>query len=307
MFFELTETLKTDILFAMEDQTVTWVLDWKSQKLCNAVSITLEKYDNNKYLQLPEWTSTDGYNLLETFVDNLHSPLARADLRRTLAGGRGVFRNFKNVLKLYPDVEKRFSLYKDKCMKKRITEWYNELRESWGLEKIEVLDDENSFETAELLEDDFQFQEYNSSRDKNYIKDEVEKLAEELKNQFGTELGEAIFFTWQNMSSSTEYENKFGFVCYSHSGEFIASILFSFCPQNAKKTVILTDFFVVENYRGLGIGKEIFSRGLTLLREHGIQWVLLANQIASKPIKSLLLQFGFEEQGFAYIANLSKE
>lgn len=56
-------------------------------------------------------------------------------LREKLAialDGKGAFRRFKNVLYNYPDEEKRWFEYKDKSMKREITEWLNDL----GIEAI---------------------------------------------------------------------------------------------------------------------------------------------------------------------------
>ena len=50
---------------------------------------------------LPEWDSAAGFKLREDFVSNLNSPLAHEALQEVLHSGRGVFRNFRNVIKDY--------------------------------------------------------------------------------------------------------------------------------------------------------------------------------------------------------------
>ena len=81
----------------------------------------------------------------------------------------------------------------------------------------------------------------------------------------------------------------------------------SLCPANARKTVCITDFFVLQNYRGLGIGRELFSTCLESLKKHGIQWVLIANTIIPETMEPLLIQFGFKKLGSGFVADLCTE
>ena len=308
MYFELSDSLKSEILFAMEDQTSEYFFDCEKVLLqkkaeCENFEVGLE---SGKYVKIPEWKSADGYALLEEFTDSLHSPLAREDLKRTLTGGRGVFRNFKNVLKMYPGAEKKFNLFKEKKMKSKIIEWYNNLRESWGLEELESLD-EDAFESGDLVQDDFEFSEYDFETDKNYVQNGEKLLADEVKDQFLGEIGQSAAFLCSKLTEIADFENKFGFVCRSHSEDFSGCILYSFCPPSAKKTVLLTDFFVLKNFRGLGIGKELLSKSLSYLKKRGIQWVLISNIIVPDFMELLLLEIGFEKSGSFFIADLFKE
>ncbi len=308
MYFELSDSLKSEILFAMEDQTSEYFFD--CEKALLQKKNECENFENGlesgKYVKIPEWKSADGYALLEEFTDLLHSPLAREDLKRTLTGGRGVFRNFKNVLKMYPGTEKKFNLFKDKKMKSKIIEWYNNLRESWGFEELESIDDD-AFETDNLVQDDFEFCEYDFENDKNYVQNGEKILADEVKERFLDESGQAAAFLCSKLTEIADFENKFGFVCRSHSEDFVGCILYSFCPPNAKKTVLLTDFFVLKNFRGLGIGKELLSKSLSYLKKRGIQWILISNIIVPDFMEPLLLEIGFEKLDSFFRADLFQE
>lgn len=312
MYFEFSDSIKTEILFAMEDQTSEYFFDSKNLSIVNKNEFENLKSENDiddrddRYVKIPKWTSADGYALLEEFVDSLYSPLAREDLKRTLSSGRGVFRNFKNVLKMYPNVEKRFALFKNKKMQVKIADWYNNLRESWGLETLESIDEE-AFSTEELVQNDFEFREYDFSKDKNHVKHGEDILANELTEQFPGDLGQTVAFLWNRFTDIATTENKFGFVSYSHAEEFIGCVLYSYCPSSAKKTVLLTDFFVLQNFRGLGIGKELLSKSLFFLKNKGIQWVIISNIIVPDSMDPLLLEMGFEKFGFGYRINLLKE
>src|SRR5574344_302084 len=315
MIFELTDTLAESILFSMEDQEVKWMVSAEKGVVVpvDAASRAGEQYqfvskgagiDDENFYALPEWTSGDGYELLESFTDNLHAPLARAELKQVLVSGRGVFKNFKNVLKAYPEVERKFHFFKDSQMKSRLMEWYNDLRESWGLEKLETSDIED---VDDLVQDDFVFRQYDSVKDKDDIAKGAGLVAEEYERQFAGEVGNAVAELWLRQSAYCNADEKCGFICRTQSDEFTGCVLVSFCPSSAKKTVTLTDFFVLQNYRGLGIGKELFSECLASLKKRGIQWVLTATMIIPESIEPLLTRSGFEKIGSGFVADLCKE
>ena len=113
MTFDLTDSLSDDILFAMEDQQNSRAVD--ATKGCVVSSDSVE-IDEVNYYALPEWSSGDGFSVLQEFTNNLHSPLAREELKRVLSGGRGVFRRFKDVIKSYPEVEHKWHVYKNAKM-----------------------------------------------------------------------------------------------------------------------------------------------------------------------------------------------
>ena len=78
----------------------------------------------------------------------------------------------------------------------------------------------------------------------------------------------------------------------------------SYCPSSAEKTVVFTDFFVIQNYRGLGIGRELMSKCLAGLKKRGIQWVILTNTVQPESMESLLFEFSFAKKDFGYAVNL---
>ena len=47
-------------------------------------------------------------------------------------------KRIENTLKNYPEVEKLWHLHKNRKMRLFINDWYNQLREIWGLEKLEL-------------------------------------------------------------------------------------------------------------------------------------------------------------------------
>lgn len=165
MRFELSDELLDQIIFAMENQEVRHVLDSRDAKVINELEIVRdptgadldenESAGEERYLPLPEWVSVDGYMLMESFVAGLRNPLYRENLRKILQSGRGVFRQFKDALKERKDIERLWFRHKQREMRRRVIEWYNDLREIWGLAPLSVNDEA---ETEDLLLADFTFE-----------------------------------------------------------------------------------------------------------------------------------------------------
>ncbi len=302
MTFELTDPLINDIMFAMENQSFPQVFDASKIVITEASDET----DANEeiFYAIPEWTSDDGFALMEEFAERCRSPLARTDLKRSLQGRRGVFRNFKDVLKVYPQIEKQWFVFKNRAMKERILEWYNGLREDWGLELLE--DNRDNEETELLVRDDFDFLDYNAKSDSQAIQEAEKFLSTEYEEAFGDELGQAMmaFSNHQHLFASDE--DKVGSVCKSHLGEFLGCFLLSFYQPKSKRTAIVTDFFVIQDFRGLGIGRELLNRSLQELKKRGVQWVLFATPVITKAMANLLSQFAFEKIESVYAADLTK-
>ena len=175
MIFELTDSLAQSMLYAMENQEQQFVLDASRALLVPADQASV---DEETYYSLPHWDSHDGYNMLESFVFSLGASKAKSELKSALIAGRGVFRNFKHVLKAYPEVERRWHVYKDRQLRARLMEWYNALRESWGLEALSQDFDDYD----DLTEQDFTFSAYNPSKDKDCVAEFSRAVAEELQN-----------------------------------------------------------------------------------------------------------------------------
>ncbi|MBQ9908744.1 MAG: GNAT family N-acetyltransferase [Treponema sp.] len=305
MVFELTESLIDDIIFSMEDQNSEFVFDSKSASLvpldCLLVSEQDELGENENIYPLPEWTSDKGFEIMERFAENVRVPKVREELQRVLANGRGVFRNFKNVLKEYPHIEKRFHNFKKSEMRAVVVEWYNSLRESWGLEKL----NQDFEEYNELIQEDFEFHPYNHQKDNDCVVSEANKVAEEIKAVFGGNMAKAIAHFWLRKFNYESPADIDGIICRTLSEEFAGCLLFSKCESFAKNVVALTAVFVNQNYRGLGITRELFSRGISYLKKSGIQSFIIVDSVIPDYLEPLLTRCGFEKKGSAYTLELT--
>ena len=298
MTFILTEQLTDSIISAMENQEVVFAVDAAAGQLVNINENHL-KIDEEYYYRLPEWKPADGFSIREDFVKNLHAPLAHDELQNVLHSGRGVFKNFRNVLKSYPDIDKRWHLFKHRIMSVRINEWYNSLREIWGLEKLDQLLDSDD----DLVHDDFSFIEYNSSEYKKIILSNITASVCD-DDKLPSEVNSAIYKLWRNQFENDNSADQAGYVCYSLSEEFAGCITASQMIMKQEQTVVITSLFVPEQYRGLGIGTELIAMCINSIRNLGKKWVLLPNTIAPEILQPLLVRSGFEKINSGYLLHL---
>ena len=138
MEFSLSEEVIHEIIFAMENQTSEFLFDSQDLNCCSIDKIqdmeTTE--DKSRFYEIPQWNSASGFRVMEQFVSSLHNPIAREDLKNVLFSGKSVFKNFKKILHSYPELERKWFSFKEQQMKNLISQWYDILRESWGLEKL---------------------------------------------------------------------------------------------------------------------------------------------------------------------------
>ena len=300
MTFDLTGALADAIADALENQERRFVVDAEKGALADAVSV---KPDEVRYYALPEWDSAAGFKLREAFVAHLHAPLVRAELQDVLHSGRGVFRNFKSVLKRFPEAEKKWHRFKNKKLYEYIGGWYNGLREIWGLEKLDHIVEEN----GDLIHDDFTFQEYDSARDRDCIlnsasaRDFCGGLSGSIDSD---EIANAVSELWRQLFSYGESVHQSGFVCRALNGDFAGCITTASASSRIETTVVLTSFFVPESYRELGIGSELFSLCLADLQKRGKRYVVTANTIIPDSLVALFERNGFQKTGSGFAAKI---
>ncbi len=163
MRFELDEALIDDILFHMENQNGSFMLDTQKGVVVNIEDcddrVTDGVFDDeDRFVSLPNWTAQDGYRLMEKFTVELKNPLVRQELSAALNISKGVFRAFKNTLAQYPETEKLWNRRKRQKMKDEVAAWYNSQRETWGLEPV----GSEPEDTLSLLLEDFVLRQGNS-------------------------------------------------------------------------------------------------------------------------------------------------
>ena len=302
MVFALTERLADEILQALENQEQKFLVDAQ-----NSILVSSENFsaDEDSFFSLPEWNSSDGFAIMEDFVSTLQSPIAKDELQQILHSGRGVFRNFKDTLKKYPEVEKLWHRFKNRKMRLYINGWYNQLREIWGLEKL----DHEPEETGDLIQDDFNFESYSSSNHEEVLFNLKNAASGEIENSASEELKRALFDLWIQQFEEGNLQTQIGIVCHSNSDEFAGCITAKpvYGKTNSRgtdKIVVLTSFYVLEKFRGLGIGSELLELFINTLKDQKKKWVLLTNTIIPDSLMPLLIRNGFERMGSGFVAKL---
>ncbi len=146
--FELREALVRQIIFAMENQNIRYLVDVEKATLLREDLVSADERPDDqidpesRYQDIPRWKSADGFFLMEQFVSGLHDPVLRDELQTILVSGTKVFRRFKDTLREAPDVQRRYYRYKYMAMRDVVVEWYNTLRELMGLDPLELGADE---------------------------------------------------------------------------------------------------------------------------------------------------------------------
>jgi len=288
MEFSLTDELVEQIISAMDNQETDFVMDAKNGSLVEAASV---KVDDDNYYGLPEWTAANGFELREAFVNQLHIPAAKKELKEVLHSGRGVFKNFRNVLKNYPDADKRWHIFKHKFMSARINDWYNTLREVWGLEQIDYFSETDE----DLVHDDFSFVEYKASENQQEVLFNTDAFLTDESVDLPKDLREAYYALLADRFRAYDAESQLGFVCRSQAEEFAGCITASVMTGKQEKTMVMTSFFVPETFRGLGIGTELINMLFQKLRACGKKMILLPNIFIPEFFEPFLIRRGFKK------------
>ena len=297
MVFELTDALGEAISKALENQDKKFLVDAKISALVEEGQNVCP--DGDRFYELPPWDSADGFSLMEDFVNGLHSPLAYTDLQAALHSGKGVFRGFKDVLKRYPLIERRWHYFKSRALLTYVNGWYNSLRESWGLEKL----DSEPEETEDLLQDDFTFCEYNSNEDRQDALALLNQAAQDAGADISGDIAGAFASLWQSQFERNEGEQK-GFVCRTFDGKIAGCVVWSPCPKKSSASFLIEGLFVEQNCRGLGIASALFERAISSLKAAGAQWVIIANTFIPDLMQGMLNRSGFKKIGSTWIADL---
>lgn len=301
MMFSLSQEIIHQIMFALEDQNTTYVLDTNSGRLEDLASFLDDELPAG-YVELPQWEPANGFRMMECFVAVVRNTALQRQLRSVLFSGKGVFKNFKTLLKSHPQGEKQWFAFREEEMTRYITQWYTQLREVYGLEQLGEEPEDNE----ELLQDDFIFREYDPTKDEEKLLLAANSFMSERENQWPGEIGLALSSLWQEKKAKGDKENFLSLVAETVGGEFAGCLEATLYPSYVKETVLLTSFFVLEEYRGLGIGKKLLEQTVLQLQEKGIRWIILADLVIPAFLQNCLAHIGFVSSGGGYILDMNQ-
>ena len=245
MRFELDEILIDEIVFCMENQDSDFLFDAQERKVIDLFNEDDNDIDSNdeRYINLPEWSSQDGYRLMEKFASSLKNPVIRQELSDALNRNKGVFRSFKNVLDQYPETGKQWFKFKDNEMKSEVISWYNALREEWGLEPV----GSEPEDTSSLVFEDFILRDGKKS--------DFEKT--ETLHKICVEDSEyKSFFFETSFRNNKNFPGDYSFVAESASGDFCGYI--NTFQDNS--FLHISSLEVKPEYRGMGLGRALLVK-----------------------------------------------
>lgn len=288
----LNDDLLEQLFFGMENQKKKFFLNMQTLKVIDADEIL--PADEDHVVRIPKWQPVDGFNLMESFINTLHNPIAREELHRSLQGGQGVFREFKKTLKNYREVERLWFAFRKRKMKKRVLEWVDAIMES---EAFTAFTDEIS-EHEDLVLSDFTVQPV----------DDAEKLG--IVSEWDKQAFEELFllpehaqywhaFYRDHLPSPQELEQgSFVLGIFNPAGEICAFLWALHDEISVQKSVAhILQIYTEPVWRGLGMAGTLINIYLKHCEEEGIGTIVFTSF-------SNVLENIFKREGFTQSVSL---
>ncbi|MFP4383726.1 MAG: UPF0158 family protein [Spirochaetia bacterium] len=306
MKFELDKELTDLIIFGMENQGTDFYLDTLDLTLVSDEDFSSPDFDlpdgeigtdgEERFISIPEWRSVNGYNLMEKFVASLHNPIFREKLRNILASGRGVFRQFKDTVRERPEIERLWFSFKEREMREVVRDWYNGLREQWGLERLEL----HEVETDQLILSDFVF-----TQDSRKWTEEIRAADKAAFTDMFGDFGDA-YAAWaadreRRLIPSPDDPASLVITSETLGGEF-AGFAWGVSENlsDGRMLFFLAQLYVIPEYRGLGLGTELFERLTDAAYVKGADRFELSCFGSGKIMEDYLERCGFAPLGRAF-------
>lgn len=289
--FELSEKTVEEIIFAMEDQENASVVDLESGEILPA-----QDHKDGAFAATPTWSSREGYRLMEEFLATVRQPTARRELSTALGRGRGVFKAFKAALADFEELERAFRDFKTRAMRRRVSAWYDDLRESRGLEKLGPEPEE----TADLLASDLDIDILGIDEAKGMLASLLDEAEEE---SIETLPGALAAFEISRLRS--EFAAVQGGICAAaedgEGGALGAAVGFMAVvgERSLGRVVFLR---VRRGYRRMGLGTALLDALTRAFEREGINLVTLDSALLPPEFAQGLAALGFAAYGLRAMA-----
>ncbi|GAB6090189.1 GNAT family N-acetyltransferase [Spirochaeta dissipatitropha] len=288
MQFDLTPELIDQILFAMENQEVEFIVEADTSLVVPFDQLSEDNFEPNRHYSIPEWGPNDGFRTMEAFCAQLHNPVYRERLFGILSSGRKVFRRFKEVLRERPELEQRYRQFKRQTMQRVISVWYNDLRDTWGLERKateSVFSDELLYSELSIVGPDriFAAESYLSHAERHAWRSMAEDSGEHTMLR-----ARRIRNLFCGLNDSSETEDVVeaamsmpGVLLYGQSPEGETAGCIWICLSRSD-TAELGLIFVEPEYRGIGLAEKLIEKAIAELRGKYPECLRLHVHIAGK-------------------------
>lgn len=303
MQFDLDEALLDQILFTMENQEGEFLLDTEEGLVSSLEEIEEEDgnpEDTERYISLPEWSSNDGFRLMEKFTASLRNPLVKNELTKALDRGRGVFRAFKDVLSNHPPVERLWYTFKEREMKRAVVDWYNALREEWGLERI----GEEPEETEDLMLEDFRFRP-GTAEDTEQARMLHNECLGEMQTYFEQDQGGSLPpVLLEGTEQVLHFPAAVSIVAETSRGDFAGYI----SAHQYDKLLRIEALEVYSEYRGLGLAEALLTRLMEEITQkiRDIRYLQITLPSLYEGFSRVLLRSGFQVFESQYLCKIRK-
>lgn len=292
--FDLTEAILERIIFAMEDQSKSYAINLDTGELQPRPA-----QDMSENLALPpDWTSEDGFKILETFALRSSNIVLKKALQKVLGRGKGVFKSYKALLAEFPEEETRFRLYKQAVMKRKIESWLNDQREIAGLARL----GSEPEELDELPDFEFQFESFPihaamaecSAFLESFFLDELPGLPCEIQ---AYEKSELVFFMMNYEHSAKAFTFRVA------EGDLIALLIALPVPANTKPLGLVRFIGTLRDFRGMGLELRLLEETKKWLKKEKIESLLLCSLALDAETAETLPTYGFTAVTSAFRSN----
>lgn len=290
--FELNDAILERIIFAMEDQTKSRVIDLRTGELVARPEGELELH----LAPPPAWAPADGFRLMESFCARIKNLELKRALMRSLSRGKGVFKAFRLVLADYPQEEISFREYKNALLRRHVESWMDDMRESLGFARMEPEPEEYE----ELIDEEFSVERgalAGSPLD-------IAALAEESFLEALAWLPAAVAaFEKRELMDFLSANAARGFIHYipDESGRPIAAAAGAITQSEGRALGILRFLYVAKDFRDLGLEFRLLESVGRAHRDQGVETTILSSLFVRPELQALAGAKGLRVLGSQYL------
>jgi len=290
--FVLNDAILERIIFAMEDQSKSRVIDLRSGEL-------LPRPEGELDLTMappPVWTPADGFHLMETYCARLKNLELKRALLKALSHGKGVFKAFRQVLSEYPLEDLQNREYKNAALRRHVESWLDDVRESVGLSRLgpepeefdELLDEEFSVEASELAELPFDLLPLVEEA-------RVDSLAWLPAAAASLEKAELMDFLDARRSGASVY-----FIPES-GGRPIAAAAGAVVQTEGRSVGVVRFLYTAADFRDLGLETRLLDAMSAAYRRKGVEQSFVRSIFLKPEIRGILASRGLRILGTDYL------
>lgn len=257
----LTDEFLYQIIFCMEDQSNIYCLDLAEGQLSQVDFVRERRQENPaRFIDIPAWRPSDGFRTMDKFVSSLRNPIYRERLKEVLQTGKGVFRQFKDVLREQPALERLWYYFKDKEIRNVIYLWYERNDDAFRLSRLAL---EPEDDAKDLLQEDFSVTTDISDWDAS-LELSMGKFVQSMQaeNRISAMEAERIRSVWENGKACRE-----GLVALTSEGVYAGCVSW---VQVDDRVAELVFYYIEPEFRGLGLYKFLFDHMSRRLSRIGV-------------------------------------